>query len=206
MALSVIGAGFGRTGTKSLKKALEILGFGPCYHMYEVLPHQERVDIWRAAAQGDLPDWDKTFAGYRSTVDWPAAFFWRELSNHFPDAKIILSTRDVDSWYKSMDKTILEVLRTSTDAKSIGSKLIAEGVFGGNIDDREHMIEAYKDNIAKVQAAFTDKRLLTYQLGSGWEPLCAFLNCPIPDEPYPHSNKSDDFKGSVDKVTSSPSG
>ena len=206
MGLSVIGAGFGRTGTESLKKALEILGLGPCYHMFEVLPHPERIAIWRAAAAGNTPDWDEVFAGYNATVDWPGAYFWRELSAHFPKAKIILSVRDENAWYASMDKTILPILRTSEDPDSIGVKLIAERVFGGDIGDQDHIISTYKKNISDVQAEFGHDRLLTYELGSGWEPLCEFLDCPVPDQPYPHGNTTDDFQANVDAVTDAPSG
>ncbi len=197
MALQVIGAGFGRTGTESLKKALEILGFGPCYHMYEVMPHPDRVALWRAAAKGDLPNWDDVFAEYNSTVDWPAAYFWRELSAHFPDAKIILSHRDAEGWYESMNKTILEVLRQSTDPESIGLALIGQKVFDGKYEDRNHVIDTYTRNVRDVQAAFGPERLLTYELGSGWEPLCAFLGCDVPGEDYPYGNTSDQFHDRV---------
>ncbi len=206
LGLSVIGAGFGRTGTESLKKALEILGFGPCYHMFEVLPHPERVAIWRAAAAGKLPDWDEVFADFGATVDWPGAHYWRELSDHFPKAKIVLSVRDADSWYQSIDNTILPILRSSEDPDSIGQKLISEGVFGGEVDDRNHIVEVYKKHIADVQATFGQDRLLTYELGSGWDPLCQFLGCKIPDEPYPYGNSSEQFEGNVAAVTDTPSG
>ncbi|SDX94911.1 hypothetical protein SAMN05444358_1195 [Ruegeria halocynthiae] len=206
MGLSVIGAGFGRTGTESLKRALEILELGPCYHMYEVLPHAERVAVWRAAASGETPNWDDVFSEYNATVDWPGAYFWRELSAHFPKAKIILSVRDADSWYESMDNTILPILRNSDDPKSIGVKLIADGVFGGNIADRDHMVSVYKKNIADIQAEFGEDRLLTYELGSGWDPLCDFLGCPIPDQPYPRGNATDEFQRKVDAITDAPSG
>lgn len=193
MALSVIGAGFGRTGTESLKKALELLGYGPCYHMYEVLPNPAHVALWRAAARGVLPDWDDVFSGYRASVDWPAAFFWRELSAHYPDAKIILSVRDPDSWYASMDRTILRALRRRKDAKTVGQALVAERVFGGQLDDRDQIIETYNKNICDVQAAFGPDRLLTCELGSGWRPLCDFLDCEPPDASYPSGNTTDDF-------------
>jgi Sulfotransferase domain len=93
MALRVIGAGFGRTGTHSLKLALEQLGFAPCHHMYEVRAHPEQLAFWQAAARGELPDWDEVFAGFAAQVDWPGARFWRELAEHFPHAKVILSVR-----------------------------------------------------------------------------------------------------------------
>jgi Sulfotransferase domain len=194
MALAVIGAGFGRTGTESMKLALEALGLGPCHHMKEVLSNPRQTDLWRAAARGDLPDWDEAFAGYRSAVDWPSAYFWRELSAYYPDAKILLTVRSADSWYESMDRTILKVLRTSTDPASISKRLIAEKVFGGRLDDRAHAIAIYHANIAAVQAAFPADRLLTYNLGDGWEPLCRFLGKPVPHMPFPQSNSTAEFQ------------
>ncbi len=192
MGLAVIGAGFGRTGTESMKLALERLGLGPCYHMTEVLPNPDRVAEWRQTSAGVLPDWDVTFAGFGATVDWPAAFFWRELAAFYPNAKILLTVRDADSWYDSMDKTIFRVLRESDDPASIGEKLIAEGVFGGRFD-RDHAIKVFNANTAAVQAAFSSDRLLTFTIGDGWEPLCRFLDQPVRDEPFPHSNRPGEF-------------
>ena len=174
--------------------------------MFEVLPHAERVATWRAAAAGDSPDWDQVFSDYIATVDWPAAHFWRELSTHFPKAKIILSIRDADAWYQSMSNTILPILENSEDPQSIGVKLIKDGVFGGEITDREHLIATFNKNTADVQAMFGNDRLLTLELGSGWEPLCEFLDCPIPNVPYPHGNSSDQFDQNVSDVTDTPSG
>lgn len=196
MSLSVIGAGFGRTGTDSLKTALEMLGIGKCYHMHEVMSRQDRVDNWRAVARGKQPDWDQIFNGFGATVDWPAAFYWRELSAHFPEAKILLSVRDADVWYESMDKTILTRLRNRTDPEN----LIRDQVFGGNIEDRGHVIATFEKNSADVQAAFPAKRLLTYRLGDGWEPLCAFLDLPVPDLPYPHKNQTVQFHEKVEAL------
>ena len=152
MALSVLGAGFGRTGTESLKKALEILGFGPCYHMFEVLPHQERVDQWVSLAQGKTPDWDEIFDGYHSSVDWPAAHFWRDIAEHYPDAKIILSVRDSERWFESMSNTILPVLRSGTDPNSLGNQMFVPQTFEGNIEDRDHIIDVFNRHNASVQA------------------------------------------------------
>lgn len=193
MPLDVIGAGFGRTGTESLKKALEILGFGPCYHMYEVLPSQERVDTWRGIFSGkQAPDWDSIFAGYRATVDWPAAHYWRELAAAYPHAKVILSVRSPESWLASMEKTILTVMRNEKDPGTIGS-LLGQRVFDGRYDDPEHLVAEFRRHISDVQGLIGPDRLLTYELGSGWEPLCDFLGCPIPEEPYPSGNQSDEF-------------
>jgi len=204
VALAVIGAGFGRTGTESMNLALEILGFGPCHHMKEVLGNPAQIELWRAAARGELPDWEEAFAGYRSAIDWPSAYFWRELSAYYPDAKILLTVRSAESWYESIDRTILPVLRTSTDPDSIGVRLIADRVFGGRLDDRAHLIAVYKKSIAEVQAAFPAERLLTYRLGDGWEPLCRFLGKPVPDIPYPQSNSSEEFRAAF-TATSTPS-
>ncbi len=193
MALKIIGAGFGRTGTESMKNALEMIGFGPCYHMREVLPDQNKVDGWRAVANGEPGDWDEIFAGYQATVDWPGAFVWRELAAHYPDAKILLTNRDAESWYRSMDNTILEVMRSSTDPDSIAGKMLKKGVFEDNISDRDHVIGVFEKNVADVQAAFGDDRLLIFNIGDDWEPLCRFLNCPIPDQPFPHTNRPGEF-------------
>lgn len=190
MGLEVIGAGFGRTGTDSMKNALETLGLGPCYHMSEVVTHPERVALWRKAAKGVLPDWDHAFAGFAATVDWPGACFWRELAAFYPQARILLTVRDSASWFTSMENTILSLPRNDPD--SIGERLIANGVFGGDLG-RDHMIAVYERNTAAVQAAFDDDRLLTFTIGDGWEPLCRFLDRPVPDLPFPHTNRPDAF-------------
>lgn len=193
MTLSVIGAGFGRTGTESMKRALELLGLGPCHHMREVIENPDQKRIWRAIARGDKIDWDEAYAGYYSAVDWPSAYFWRQLSERYPQAKIVLTVRSPESWYASMQKTIFRVLATSTDRDSVGIRVIAEGVFGGRIDDREHAIATYEKNTAEVQAAFGPDRLLTCHLGDGWEPLCRFLGKPVPDQPFPRTNSAQEF-------------
>ena len=134
MALSVIGAGFGRTGTESMKLALEALGMGPCHHMKEVLPNSDQIALWRALVGGGVADWDKAFAGYNSSVDWPGAYYWRELSAYYPKAKIVLTLRSAESWYASMEKTILKVLKASTEPTSLGIRLISHGVFADRLD------------------------------------------------------------------------
>lgn len=199
MSLSVIGAGFGRTGTESMKLALEHLGFGPCHHMKEVLVDAERVRQWRAISRGETPDWEAAFAGFHSAVDWPSAFFWRELSAYYPDARILLTLRSPESWYASMQKTILESIGPGNDPESIGVKLIAERVFGGRLD-REHVISVFEKNTADVQAAFGEDRLLTYHIGDGWEPLCRFLDRPVPEVPFPRTNAAENFHESIERL------
>jgi Sulfotransferase domain len=200
MSLSLIGAGFGRTGTDSLKTALEMLGIGKCYHMHEVIPYSERIADWRAVANGKRPDWDHIFRGFGATVDWPAAFYWRELSEHYPEAKVLLSVRDADLWYASIEKTIFSSLRKSTDMNSLGIRLIRDQVFGGNIEDRDHVIATYEKNTADIQAAIPAERLLIYRTGEGWGPICRFLNIPEPCEDYPHKNQAGDFHAKLDAL------
>lgn len=194
MALLLIGAGFGRTGTMSMKAALETLELGPCHHMVEVNNKPDQRDIWRAIAAGKSQDWDTAFAGYKSAVDWPSAFFWRELSQYYPQAKILLTVRTAESWYTSMTNTIFPSIATSADTDGVAVKLIRERVFGDVLDDKAHAIAIFEQNVAEVQASFDDERLLTYSVGDGWEPLCRFLGTAVPDIPFPSSNSTEEFK------------
>jgi hypothetical protein len=193
MTLRVIGTGFGRTGTDSMREALTILGFGPCHHMSEVTAHPEQKALWRAFVQGAAPDWDRLFAGYGSCVDWPSAHYWRDLIRHYPDARVILTGRSPESWWASFEKTILEAIRTSEDRESLGVALIGQRVFGGRIDDRAHAIALYEANVAAVRATVPPDRLLVHSLGDGWAPLCAHLGVPVPDVPYPSRNSRQAF-------------
>ena len=201
MALAVISAGFGRTGTNSMKTALELLGFGPCHHMKEVRPSEAQTRIWRAIAAGDTPDWDAAFAGFKASVDWPSAFYWRQISAHWPKAKILLTVRDSESWYRSMENTILQLIKRSTDPESLGVSLIGKQVFGGDIENRDTIIAAYERNTAEVQAAFGPDHLLTYHIGDGWEPLCEFLGVPVPDQDFPRTNSTAEFQQMTANIT-----
>ncbi|MEM7224656.1 MAG: sulfotransferase family protein [Pseudomonadota bacterium] len=199
MALAVIGAGFGRTGTDSMRLALEQLGFGPCHHMSEVTSNPDQLRQWRALADGRKPDWETILAGYRSAVDWPSAYFWRELAAAYPDAKVLLTLRSAESWYESMRNTIIPVIADTEDPASIGRWAISEGTFSGRLEDREHAIAVFERNTAEVQGAFGPERLLTYHIGDGWTPLCAFLGVPVPDAPFPRSNSTAAFQAAVAK-------
>ena len=194
MSLSVIGAGFGRTGTESMKLALEALGYSPCHHMTEVLANPAQIALWRRAADGHLPDWEEAYAGYKSAVDWPTAFYWRQLSEYYPEAKILLTVRASGSWYDSFSKTILPLIVAGNDPETIGVKMLNKLVFGGRPDDRAHAISVYERNIAEVKLTTPSRRLLVYELGSGWQPLCAFLGKDIPSIPYPQSNSTGEFQ------------
>jgi hypothetical protein len=144
MALDIIGPGFGRTGTNSLKVALEHLGFGPCHHMFEVRDNPEQLPGWEAAARGEQVDWDQLFAGYRAQVDWPGARYWRELARHYPNAKVILTVRDPDDWFDSVQATIAPFLAARGTHPSphvnaiaaMGHELIEVQVFEGRLTDR----------------------------------------------------------------------
>lgn len=202
MALEIIGPGFGRTGTHSLKLALEQLGFGPAHHMFEVRDHPEQLRAWEAVARGASVDWDEVFRGYRSQTDWPGARVWRELAQHWPKARVILTVRDPDEWFDSVQATIAGFLdargRHPNDHVNaiafMGQALIAEQVFGDRLTDRAHATRVFRDHIASVQAEIAPERLLVFDVREGWEPLCAFLGVPVPETPYPRTNSSKAFK------------
>lgn len=202
MALMVIGSGFGRTGTKSLKAALERLGFGPCHHMHEVVLHPEQVAHWQAIAAGEPVDWNAVFAGYRSQVDWPGAHVWRELAEAFPEAKIVHSVRPEELWWKSFAATIGKLAGRYRDLPlppHVGNILNAwyemagKGTFGGHIEDKEVALAAFRRRTAEVRAALPPERLLVFDVAEGWGPLCRFLGVPEPAEPFPHQNLRADF-------------
>ena len=194
MSLRVIGTGFGRTGTDSMREALTMLGFGPCHHMYEVMAHPEQKRLWRALAMGGAPDWDRLFAGYQSCVDWPSAHYWRELTEVYPQARVIITWRSPESWWESFQKTILPAIADSKDQESLGIALVAKQVFGGRPQDRAHAIAVYEANVEAVLNTVPAERLLIHKLGDGWEPLCAHLGVPVPDEPYPARNTTQEIR------------
>jgi hypothetical protein len=200
MSLRIVGAGLGRTGTTSLKAALELLLDGRCYHMIEVFGNDDAVATWDRAVGGDLPDWDEFLGEYRATVDWPAAAFWRELSAAYPDAKVLLSTRDADSWWKSASNTIFEVSQRDIQPDSpfaAQQRMILNllhGRFTLNWDDADAAKAAYLRHNAEVRAEVPADRLVEWQPGDGWGPLCAALGVPEPAEPYPHVNTTDEFR------------
>jgi hypothetical protein len=202
MALRVVGAGLGRTGTHSLKVAFEQLLGGPCYHMVEVFGRPDQRDGWTAAARGDDIDWDAFLSGYVATVDWPAAAFWRELSAASPEAVVVLSTRkDTASWWKSAEETIFAVLARGAKPDDPGGAEelamitgLLERRFTPGWLDRDTAMAAYDAHNAAVRASVPPERLVDWQAGDGWEPLCAGLGLAVPDEPFPHLNSTSDFR------------
>jgi Sulfotransferase domain len=206
MTLKVIGAGFGRTGTLSLKLALEELGLGPCYHMVEVNAHPDHDALWLALACGEASDWRPMLKGYASTVDWPTTYFWKALAAANPDAKIILTVRDPEEWYGSAAATIFarmiefETLRSDPDAvdpvrrrhMDMVNTIVVEKTFGGWLD-RARAIAVFNAHNEDVRHSVPTERLLVYESRDGWEKLCAFLDVPVPATPYPKVNTTDDF-------------
>ena len=201
MPLEIIGAGFGRTGTNSLRLALDLIGFGPCHHMHEVAAHPRQVPIWQAAAEGGPMDWELVFAGYRSQVDWPGARYWRELADAFPRAKVILTVRQPERWYRSFAATIAPELLAppaSDDPVAVARRrmqreTIAQQVFGGRPLDRTHAIAVFRDHVAEVSRSVAAERLLIFDVTQGWGPLCAFLAVREPDTPFPRTNTVREF-------------
>ncbi|MCP5156431.1 MAG: sulfotransferase family protein [Ectothiorhodospiraceae bacterium] len=202
MPLSVIGAGFGRTGTMSLQIAIEMLGLGPCYHMREVLKHPGHVDVWSAATRGEAVDWEALFGDYRAAVDWPACHFWAELAEHYPEARIILTHRDPERWYRSISQTIYASLtepREITDPgmlarRDMARALILDRVFDGRLGDHAYAVDTFRRHLETVRRTAPPDRLLVYDVAEGWGPLCAFLRVPIPAEPFPQVNSTDEFR------------
>lgn len=209
MALQVIGAGLGRTGTFTLKSALETLGFGPCHHMVEVMEHPEQLAFWNRAAEGETVDWDEVYGSYGSTVDWPGCHFYAELAERYPQARVILSTRDPQRWYESISETILKSMEmmglSGTDEvptdhpMRFGGLIIAQQTFGGDFS-KENVIAAFERHNAQVQATISPERLLVFEAAQGWEPLCAFLGVPVPNAEFPKTNAREEFWSHAEKA------
>jgi hypothetical protein len=217
--LQVIGVGFGRTGTNSLRDALERLGFTPIEKMGHCNAHPERFALWLEAARrkraGEPIDWRPLFNGYRTTLEWPGLYFWRELVAAHPGAKVILTVRDPERWYDSVRATLFAIYQRRT-ASPVGRFLrgvlswldpmvghryrvhdetIWNGTFAGRFDDRERTIRLFEEHAREVRAKVPAGRLLIFDVKQGWEPLCAFLGVPVPTgEPFPHVNSAADWQ------------
>ncbi|HBG30933.1 hypothetical protein GXC69_07245 [Candidatus Macondimonas diazotrophica] len=216
MALELIGAGYGRTGTDSTKEALNILGLR-CYHMREVIGNPDNahhVDFWCRVAKsppGTAHDWAQVFAGYRAAIDNPAACVWRELMDAYPDAKVLLTVHPggAEAWYDSVMETIYfterlwqwRVLEAMTPfARKFGPMartLIWQRFHKGTMPDRSAAIAEYHRHIAAVKAEVPADRLLLFNVADGWAPLCAFLGMPVPEQPFPRVNDRDAIKRDI---------
>lgn len=212
--LKLIGAGFGRTGTRSLKEALEMLGLNPCYHMVEVFEHPEHIAHWVAASKGEAVDWDVVFQDYQATVDWPGCSFYQELMAKYPEAKVLLTVRDPEKWYESANDTIynmnrrrhspiaslmLMLLKLTRPGMAFGVRMVGQivwdGTFHGRFEEKEYAISVFNQHNEEVKRYVPPEKLLVYNVKEGWEPLCAFLNVPVPDVPFPHLNDRANFPG-----------
>lgn len=217
--MKVIGAGFGRTGTTSLKAALEELGFIPCYHMTEVFAHPEHADFWLSAWRGEPADWDGVLEGYEAAVDWPACTFYEELMERNPDAKVILSVRDPERWYESTRTTIYELSKVvdrspisrmifasisfflfggfARGRGNVVKEIIWQGTFDGRFEDRRHAIEVFERHNEEVKRRVPPGRLLVYDVRQGWGPLCEFLGAPEPEGPFPRLNDANQMRRGI---------
>jgi Sulfotransferase domain len=209
--VKVIGVGFGRTGTMSLKAALERLGAGPCFHMIDLIMGDGRerdLEQWAKVAAGEH-DWHEVFDGWEATVDWPAAARWREICDAFPDVPVLLNVREFDGWYRSMQNTIRAAKVTPPDQLvqdanrplpnpllwQVIDRLIWEGDFRGRFEDREWVREMYERRIEEIKATIAPERLTVWELGvDGWEPLAAMLGVEAPDEPFPRMHDTSEFR------------
>jgi hypothetical protein len=189
-----------------LKKALQQLTGGPCYHMLEVLAHPESVAAWHAVVRGESRDWDALLGGYTASVDWPAAAFWPELAAANPGAIVLLSSRDTpETWWASMEKTIVNVLTMDLPPDEVGmaahramSLDLFERRFTRDWREPEAAMAAYQRHNERVRSEVPADRLVDWRPGDGWEPICDALGVAVPTEPFPHENSSEEFHDNVE--------
>jgi hypothetical protein len=196
MAVQIVGAGLGRTGTHSMKVALEQLTGGTCYHMIEVFGRPDDVAVWKSAFQGNPPDWTTFLADFSAVVDWPACSSWREIAAAFPDAPVLLTSRDPDSWWKSASNTIFEVSdRVGGENPEWGEMVeLMLGRFTPDWRDEEAAKAAFVAHNEAVRAEVDADRLVEWRPGDGWEPVCRALGVDVPDTPFPHLNTTEEFR------------
>lgn len=198
--MKIIGAGFGRTGTMSLCEALSKIGYAPCYHMSEVFKSPSHIKIWQSAADGESVDWQSFLGEYQSGLDYPIVGFYEELMLAFPDAMVILTTRDADSWYESTIETIYydgaaiplwlqKILPPFNGLNRMIESTTWKRIFDDRFEERDYAIEVYEAHVEKVKATVPPEKLLLYSVKEGWQPLCDFLNVPVPDEAFPRVNQ-----------------
>lgn len=213
MSLDVIGAGYGRTGTASIRRSLSLLGF-PCYHMFDLLfgPNKRSdIEFWLEVARapkGTPHDWRRIFKGYRATLDFPACTVWRDLAVAFPEAKVLLTLHPSgpESWYESTRNTIY--VGTGLDAgtpfgrkvNEVMDRLAWEGMLEGAMEDRARAISRYKAHVEEVRDTIPAERLLIFSADQGWKPLCAFLGVPTPKEPFAKINGREDMARTVSRL------
>lgn len=203
MPLKVIGAGMGRTGTASLKVALEQLGLGRCYHMSEILQNPEYIPDWMDAANGN-PDWDRIYNGYAATMDNPGCQFWRELAQHYPQAKVILTVRDPERWFESTNETIHSEEFARAIKNTPWGEMVHKTVYDAmdnRMQDKAFMVSFFKNRTREIINTISPERLLVYEVKQGWEPLCDFLDVAVPETEFPRVNSRDETKALLAGMT-----
>ena len=197
MTLKVVGTGLGRTGTKSMQTALNMLGVGPCHHMVEVFRQPATMQLWIDAAEG-RPNWEAIFDGYNSVVDYPGSAHWSALVDYYPDAKVLHTVRDPDQWFESTQATIFAQARDN-DPDPVRGKFFGSfmGPMRDNIADRAYMTDFFRRHTEEVIAKVAPERLLVFEVGEGWNRLCQFLGVPVPADPYPSENSRAEFQARV---------
>lgn len=198
--MQVIGAGFGRTGTLSMKYALQQLGFDPCYHMEDVFFSPQHLRRWRDIGRGERRDWLDLLEPYQATVDWPVCNFFEEALQAHPSAKVVLTVRDdparwydsvlttIYAWREPFPRLVTRLLPPLAMFSELVDRLVWQGTFDGRFEDREHAMGVYEAHNARVKEVVPAGQLLVFNVKEGWEPLCRFLDVPIPDTPFPHAN------------------
>lgn len=215
MSLKIIGAGFPRTGTTSLKNSLEILGVArKCYHMKELIVNPDQLTLWHRLEETGDTDWDTLYNGYEATVDFPGYPWYQEHMEKYPDAKVILTVRPFEPWYKSIYSTIWQAgpqtlpqklkmmsrlavsprLRKVVNCIKFAKRTLWNRQFKGRFLDKDFVEQCFHEHIEEVKANVPAEKLLVYDVRDGWGPLCAFLQVPEPGEPLPHLNKKENFK------------
>lgn len=220
MSIKIIGAGFPRTGTTTLKRSLETLGFKRVYHMKELLVNPHMIHYWKTLDQTGTTDWDGLYANYDATVDFPCYPWYKEHMERYPEARVILTVRDFESWYNSISSTVLKAgpqtpgekikmmgkLLTSSRARKVVRciKLFKDKFFArefeGRFEDKAYAESKWNEHLAEVKRYVPEDKLLVYDVRDGWKPLCAFLGVPEPAEPLPHLNKKENFKEMLPKL------
>ncbi len=198
MSLKVVGAGVGRTGTNSLKLALEQLLGGKCHHMFEVISDPAvEVPLWTSAIDGGEVDWSTMPPGFVSLVDWPGASFWRELAAANPDALVLLSVRDPEAWYRSASNSIFlafDAVPPELRPWMVSMRKLLGERFSDRLDDPTAMMDAFERHNAAVRKEIPSRRLLEWTPTDGWEPICERLGVDVPDEPFPNTNALNDWR------------
>ncbi|SDB51528.1 hypothetical protein SAMN03097699_1845 [Flavobacteriaceae bacterium MAR_2010_188] len=199
MAINIIGAGVGRTGTYTLRLALNQLGHGPCHHMEEVVKNMDvQVSLWSETLKGNT-NWSAIYHGYNSAVDWPTAGFYRELIKEYPMAKFILTERSPESWADSFGSTIYKLVEGRDEAPdkmhnwlNMVNQVLTKTGFPDGLG-RDELIKGFIAHNKAVRETIPEAQLLIFQVKDGWEPLCKFLDLPVPNQPFPRTNNREEF-------------